>query len=268
MSQLRAVAAGFGWRSPRPPAGARLVLAGVGVAALAAWVAMLAMLGTMHHGGAPAAGGDPGTMGMLGMPGMAPAGSSGRVGLASGVEMWALMVVAMMLPSALPAVRHVGVGSLRWRRRRAMMTFVFGYLGGWLVFGAAAAFVLDSWPGLDTELVAAGALAVAGAWQLTSSKRRALSDCHRPSPLPPRGWRATAGVLRFAGLNSLACIRSCWALMLATALTRSMPVFWMVATTGIVTVEKFAAKPRQAARVSAVLLAVGAFLTGLSALTP
>jgi predicted metal-binding membrane protein len=75
-------------------------------------------------------------------------------------------------------------------------------------------------------------------------------------------------VLRFAGLNSLACIRSCWALMLATALTRSMPVFWMVATTGIVTVEKFAAKPRQAARVSAVLLAVGAFLTGLSALTP
>jgi predicted metal-binding membrane protein len=56
--------------------------------------------------------------------------------------------------------------------------------------------------------------------------------------------------------------------MLATALARSMPIFWMVAITGIVTVEKFAARPRQAVRVSAGLLAVGAFLAGLSALTP
>jgi predicted metal-binding membrane protein len=267
MSQLRAVAAGFGWRTPPPPARARLVLVGVGLAVLLAWVAVLAILAAARHGGAPA-GSDPAMAGMPGMPGMAPAATSGWAAAGSGVAPWALMVVAMMLPSALPAIRHVSVGSLRWRRRRAMVTFVLGYLGTWTAFGAATLFVLDAWPALDTDVVAAGALALAGAWQLTPFKRRALSDCHRRSPLPPRGWRATSGVLRFAWLNSLACIRSCWALMLAMALARSMTLFWMVAITGIVTIEKFAAKPRQATRVSAVLLAVGAFLAGVSALTP
>jgi predicted metal-binding membrane protein len=244
--------------------GARLVLAGVGVAVAGAWVATIAMLGTIHD-----AGGAPGvsTAAMPGMPGMAPATTSGSMILGGGIEMWALMVVAMMVPSALPAVRHVSAGSLRWRRRRAMVSFVFAYVGIWVAVGAAGILVLRASPGLDTELVAAVALALAAGWQLTGYKRRALSDCHRPSPLPPRGWRATAGVLRFAWRGGLACIRSCWALMLAMALARSMLIFWMVAITGIVTVEKLAAKPRQAARVSAVLLAIGAFLTGLSALT-
>jgi predicted metal-binding membrane protein len=271
MSQLRAVAAGFGWRAPRAPVGARLVLGGVGVAVLAAWVAMVAMLAVTHRG---AAGG--GTAAMPGMPGMTVGGGSAATttttptwaDVGSGVALWALMVVAMMLPSALPAVRHVGAGSLRWRRRRAMTTFVIAYVAVWVAAGVGLVLLLAPLRGFDTDLVAAGALAVAAAWQLTGFKRRALSDCHRPSPLPPRGWRATAGVLRFAARNGLACVRSCWALMLAMTLARSMPVFWMVAITGIVTVEKFAAKPRQAVRVAAVLLAVGAFLTGLSALTP
>jgi predicted metal-binding membrane protein len=263
MSQLRAVAAGFGWRTTPAPPGARVVLAGLGVAVLGAWVASVAMLdGAMaQHVGGPAA------PGMPGMPDMGPATRSASMVAGSGIAMWALMVVAMMLPSTLPAARHVGTGSLRWRRRRAMITFVAGYVGVWVAFGAAVLLVLAARPGVDTELVGAGALALAAVWQLTGYKRRALGDCHRPSPLPPRGWRATAGVLRFAWLNGLACIRSCWALMLAMALARSMVIFWMIAITGIVTVEKFAAKPRQAARVSAVLLAVGAFLTGLSALT-
>jgi predicted metal-binding membrane protein len=149
-----------------------------------------------------------------------------------------------------------------------MTTFVITYVAVWVAAGLGLVLLLAGLPGLDTDLVAASALAIAAAWQLTGFKRRALADCHRPSPLPPRGWRATAGVLRFAARNGLACVRSCWALMLATALARSMPIFWMVAITGIVTVEKFAARPRQAVRVSAGLLAVGAFLAGLSALTP
>lgn len=43
------------------------------------------------------------------------------------------------------------------------------------------------WPWL--VILAAGAFVL-------PFKRRALLDCHRPSPLPPRGWRATVGVGR------------------------------------------------------------------------
>jgi predicted metal-binding membrane protein len=268
MSQLRAVAAGFGWRTAPAPPGARVVLAGLGVVVLAAWVATVAMLAgaAAQRGGGAAA--MPGMPGMPAMPGLDSGVGSASVIAGGAISMWALMVVAMMLPSSLTAVRHVGAGSLRWRRRRAMLTFVVGYLGVWVAFGGVVVLVLSVGPRFDTELVGAGALLLAAAWQLTGYKRRALGDCHRPARLPPRGWRATAGVLRFAWLNSLACVRSCWALMLAMALARSMTIFWMVAITGIVTVEKFAAKPRQAARVSAVLLAAGAFLTALGALTP
>jgi predicted metal-binding membrane protein len=275
MSQLRAVAAGFGWRSPPPPAGARAVLVAIGAGVLAAWVAMLGMLamGTIHHaalvgGGAPS----PATPGMSAMVGMSSVGAHGSMLLGSStgrsIEMWALMVVAMMLPSALPAVRHVGANSLRWRRRRAMATFVAGYAAIWIALGAASVVILRLSSLPKAAIAPAVALALAAAWQLTPYKRRALSDCHRPSPLPPRGRRAAMGVLRFASRGSLACVRSCWALMLAMGLAQSMPIFWMVAVTGIVTVEKFAPKPRQATRISAALLAVAAFISGLSALTP
>jgi predicted metal-binding membrane protein len=274
MSQLRAVAAGFGWRSAPPPAGARVVLVAIGAGVLAAWAAMLAMVatGTMHHALAGGGSASHATPAMSGMVGMSGAGAHGSMLLASSaagsIEMWALMVVAMMLPSALPAVRHIGANSLRWRRRRAMATFLAGYAAIWIVLGAAVVVILRMSSLPDRAIASAVALALAGAWQLTPYKRRALSDCHRPSPLPPRGWRATLGVLRFAWRGSLACIRSCWALMLAMGLAQSVPIFWMVAITGIVTVEKFTQTPRHAARVSAALLAVGAFLTGLSALTP
>jgi predicted metal-binding membrane protein len=111
--------------------------------------------------------------------------------------------------------------------------------------------------------VLAVALATAAGWQLTAHKRRALLDCHRPSPLPPQGWRATAGVVRFAARNGLACLRSCWAMMLAMGVASSMMLLWMVAVTGIVTTEKLAERPRRAARAGAVVLAAGAVLAAL-----
>jgi predicted metal-binding membrane protein len=275
MSHLRAVAAGFGWRSAPPPAGARVVLGAIGAGVLAAWVAMLAMVvtGTMHHV-ANVGGGvvSPATPGMSAMTGMSSAGAHEPMLLtgdtASSIGMWAMMVVAMMLPSAVPAVRHVGANSLRWRRPRAMAMFVAAYAAIWIAVGAAVVVILRLSSLPERPIASAIVLGLAAGWQLTPYKRRALSDCHRPSPLPPRGRRATIGVLRFAARASLACVRSCWALMLAMGLAQSMPIFWMVALTGIVTVEKFTLKPRQTTRVAAGLLAVAAFLTGLSALTP
>jgi predicted metal-binding membrane protein len=180
--------------------------------------------------------------------------------------MWALMVVAMMLPTALPAVRHVAANSLRRRRPRAMATFAAVYLLIWLAFGALLIAVAPAWSSVDRSVVAAGALALAAAWQLTVHKRRALRDCHRPSPLPPTGRRATAGVVRFGWRNGTACVRSCWAMMLAMAVATTASTFWMVAITGAVLTEKLAPWPRQAIRAGALLLAAGSVAVAAGAL--
>jgi predicted metal-binding membrane protein len=48
------------------------------------------------------------------------------------------MCVAMMLPVALPAVKHVVDGSLRRRRPRAAALFVAAYLSVWTAAGLVA----------------------------------------------------------------------------------------------------------------------------------
>jgi predicted metal-binding membrane protein len=158
----------------------------------------------------------------------------------------------------------VAANSLRWRRWRATATFLAVYILGWAVFGALVFAASPLWSGIDPAVVFAFALALAAVWQLTVYKRRGLRDCHRPSPLPPRGSRATAGVIRFASRNGYACVRSCWAMMLAMAVASSATIFWMVAITGIVTIEKLVTKPRQATRLAAVVLGAGALVTGAS----
>jgi predicted metal-binding membrane protein len=181
------------------------------------------------------------------------------MGVAAGMAMWALMVAAMMLPSALPAVAHVGRNSLRWRRRRAMATFAAVYVAVWLAYGGIVLAAADL-PLAHGRIAPAAALVLAAAWQLTVHKRRALRDCHRSSPLPPVGRAATRGVVRFAGENAFACLRSCWAMMAAMALAGPELAALMVVVAGIVAAEKLAERPRRATRAGAAILAAAAAL--------
>jgi predicted metal-binding membrane protein len=275
-------------------------MAGLVAVIAGAWVALIAMAVAGASGGArggsgmdamPGMAGMSGTAGMPGMPGMAgmagmSSGGAGMAGMSSGsagappahhalllggvtvasIGIWALMIVAMMLPTALPAVRHVAANSLRRRRPRAMATFVAIYALVWVAFGLLILALAPAWSGLDRAAVAAGALALATAWQLSAAKCRALRDCHRPSRLPPTGRRATAGVVRFGMRNGTACVRSCWAMMLAMSVAVTATTFWMLAITGLVLVEKLAPRPRQATRAGALVLAVGALAVAAAAL--
>src|SRR5260370_3665377 len=63
---------------------------------------------------------------------------------------------------------------------------------------------------------ACAAFAAAGAWQLTRTKRIALTGCHRSAPLAPHGWRADRDCLQFGDLIGTRCIGRCSALMLAS----------------------------------------------------
>jgi predicted metal-binding membrane protein len=194
-------------------------------------------------------------------------GGFSAASLLAAAPMWALMSAAMMVPSTLPTVRHVAVHSIWWRRRRATGEFVLAFLAVWVLFSVLVLGALGSWRAASSGWALAGALALAAAWQLTPFKQRALRACHRPSPLPPQGWRASLGTARFGWRDGAACVASCWAMMAAAALAGPTALLWMGGVAAVVTAEKLAEKPRRAARrVSALLLAAafGVLLAELS----
>jgi predicted metal-binding membrane protein len=168
---------------------------------------------------------------------------------------WTLMVAAMMLPLVMPAVRIAANRSLWGRRDRAMAGFLVGYLApsmglGVLVIGLQPL----HW---EHKFFAAGVgFVVAAAWRATLMHRRALIACHRTQPLAPLGWRADRDCLRFGGSIGLACVRSCWPLMIACALAEHN-LMTSIAATMIGVVERWTFRPRVRSAVLASLAIAG-----------
>ncbi len=190
---------------------------------------------------------------MPGMPGM-PAAGSGWSAIVSAVPYTMIMTVAMMGPAALAGIRHTGLNSLRWRRRRAMTEYASAYLAVWLGYQLAllaAVAVLPRAPGSRALCLA---LFAAAAWQFSPLKRRWLRDCHLSVPLPPRGWRAERAALRFGMRNGRSCLGSCWCLMLVMAVAPSGQLWWSLALSGLATTERLLERPRRATRLAGVAL--------------
>jgi predicted metal-binding membrane protein len=169
-----------------------------------------------------------------------------------------LMTVAMMGPSALVGIRHTAVNSLNWRRGRAMVEYGIGYIAVWTAVGivvvgiTAMSAMQPSWLNL-TFVLAAAAL-----WQLTPLKLRWLRDCHRTIPLPPTGWPADRAAVQFGVRNGVACVGSCWCLMLIMPVAPSVHILWTVALTVVVTAERVVRRPLLATRRHSAFLAVAA----------
>lgn len=127
-----------------------------------------------------------------------------------------LMTAAMMLPLAAGPARYAAFHSLWRRRARAIAVFLCGYLGLWL----AAAWLLDAASALwlsavnNLSLSLAGAALAAAAWQLGPGKAAALAACHRGRALAPSGGAADRDCLLYGLQSGVACLRSCWLLML------------------------------------------------------
>lgn len=143
------------------------------------------------------------------------------------LQNWMLMAAAMMLPLVLDSVRTTAFSSLWARRHRAIAGFLLGYSVPWLVLGLAVASLRgEAWT--HTYAASAAGFAVAAVWQLTPLHANALTACHRTLSLAPLGWRADRDCLHFGCNIGLACVSSCWPLMLACAFTGH----GMVAMTG------------------------------------
>src|SRR5207247_6220478 len=95
---------------------------------------------------------------------------------------WVTMTAAMMLPSAVPAARHVA----RLARRMPTLLFTAGYLGVWTGYGLLAYGVFRlltsfdiGWLAWDRggPYAAGGVIVAAGFYELTPLKRLSLPRC-------------------------------------------------------------------------------------------
>jgi predicted metal-binding membrane protein len=166
--------------------------------------------------------------------------------------MWAVMMVAMMLPSAAPMI--LLVASLQRRRREraspAAPTAVFaaGYLLVWALFSAVAASTqwllhqaaLLSPAMASTSPILGGLLLItAGLYQWLPLKSACLSHCRSPIGFLGSEWReGSAGALVMGARHGLFCLGCCWALMTLLFVGGVMHLPWVAAIAGLVLVEK------------------------------
>jgi predicted metal-binding membrane protein len=231
----------------------RAVVAGglVGLAALA-WVYVARMATAMPSG-------------MTAMPGMA-AGSD--PGLAWLVVMWAVMMVAMMLPSAAPTILLFAAVSSRRRLQGqpavSALVFTLGYLLVWAAYAALAASVqwnlhrlalLSPAMKAASPLLAGGLLLAAGVYQWLPAKRTCLSHCRSPLGFFATEWReGTGGALVMGIRHGSFCVGCCWLLMALLFVAGVMNLLWVATIAAFVLVEKLMPGAARLGRAAGALL--------------
>lgn len=165
---------------------------------------------------------------------------------------WLAMIVAMMLPNTVDALVHVRNRTLRRLRPACLALFLVGYVGVWMLAGAAflgAAVTLRiASPG--TVLPLAGATVVAAVWQISPWKQVALNRCHRRPSLAAFAPAACRDALAFGGSQGLWCLSSCWALMAMSLAAPASHSAVMALVAGLVWTERLepATRPRWTVR--------------------
>jgi predicted metal-binding membrane protein len=172
--------------------------------------------------------------------------------LAMATAMWAVMMVAMMLPSAAPMTMTLARLDRRGRARGGagvpVPLFVAGYVlvwTGWSALAAALQWALQSTLllsphlTLDAAAPAGGVLITAGLYQLTPLKSACLARCQSPMGFLLTRWRAGRGGAMVMGLQHGAyCVGCCWALMAVLFVVGAMNLAWVAGLTGYVLLEK------------------------------
>jgi len=171
----------------------------------------------------------------MAMPGMAPPPRGALV------VMWFVMMAAMMLPSAAPAI--LLYARVRTQRRDSGMaqpwTFLAGYLLVWFGFSVIAALLQREIGPIGDSRWAGALLVAAGVYQLTPLKQACLGQCRSPASFISRHWRAgPLGAFRLGLLHGVFCLGCCWLLMALLFAGGVMNFAWVIALTMLVAIEK------------------------------
>lgn len=185
--------------------------------------------------------------------------------------MWAVMMAAMMLPSAMPLLLLYD-GVLRRRRasgRAAVHVYAMGagYLLAWAIFSIGATvlqrllstmLILNPMMEMPNRMAVGATLLLAGAYQLTPWKAACLSQCRSPLSFVMQRWRdGVSGALRMGMEHGAYCLGCCWALMLLLFAGGVMNLAVIVGLTAIVLIEKVTPLGARVSRVLGVLMMAG-----------
>jgi predicted metal-binding membrane protein len=240
-----------------------LVLAGLASVIALAWVWLLAGAG-LHMDEMDMGGGQV----ML----MAPAWTPGYA--ATVFLMWIVMMAAMMLPSAAPAILLVAALARQRGERHAIVSswqFASGYLAIWAAFSLLATvlqFALDR-AGLLSGAMASGSavlaallLIAAGIYQWTPWKQACLRHCRSPIEFLTRYWRQGAfGPMRAGAWHGAFCLGCCWMLMGLLFVGGLMNMFWIAGLALLVLIEKLFPYGRRVSQITgAALIGWGVFV--------
>ncbi len=190
--------------------------------------------------------------------------------------MWAVMMAAMMLPSALPVVlAFVRLSLARGEGGRAS-AFVAAYLLTWAAFSAvttALQWLLQSMRWVDPMIASRSSaldvalLLLAGAYQFSPLKRVCLARCRTPLGFLIGEWRpGMAGAFAMGMRHGLFCLGCCWALMALLFVGGAMNIAWVAALALAVAIEKTApGGERLAGWLGLMLISAGLFKLILAA---
>jgi len=192
-----------------------------------------------------------------------------------------VMMVAMMLPSALPMILAFrGMTRLEEGRptkpadNAATALFVLPYFLTWGAFGVAAllAVIALGLMGSMTNVLAiasAATLVAAGLWQVTRTKEVCLTHCTSPMGFVMRHWRSGRfGAWRMGLRHSLYCVGCCWLFMLVLFVAGSMSLAWMGGLSIVIFAEKVGVRPLLVSRAIGLGLVLLGGLVGIQALGP
>jgi predicted metal-binding membrane protein len=247
---------------PLPPRERAIVWTGLGAITVLAWIAMVRI---------PMPAVAMGSAAMRGMPMLTTAGphpwSLADVSLV--FAMWAVMMVAMMIPSAAPMIEMYARMARGNADSRAWFTWAFvgGYAASWTLFSAAA--TAAQWALARAAMMPAamrvgpiaGAviLAAAGIYQLTPLKNACLARCRTPIGFFMTEWRGgAAGALAMGLKHGAFCIGCCWMLMALLFVAGVMNLLWIAALAAVVLLEKVTPWGGAIARVSGVAMIASA----------
>ncbi|WP_377295178.1 DUF2182 domain-containing protein [Rhizobium sp. SG2393] len=190
-----------------------------------------------------------GMLGLLSICGTAPDISGPGVG--NWLVGWALMVVAMMLPPALPLMR----ASQRLFQGRSdglllLLLVPLAFLLVWMLAGLCllavgsagrAGLRLLPLAAERPQIAAAIAAVAAGLFQFTSLKMSCMDACRSPTSVMMTGWqgaRPRLSALRIGARYGVICVGCCWAMMILSVLVGALMLPIMVVTALMMTLER------------------------------
>ena len=186
--------------------------------------------------------------------------------------MWSIMMMAMMLSTALPAVTMFS-GLSRRREphgRPALSTgiFVAGYLAVWFGYSIAIAAgqvalsqaaLLTPMLKSTSQVLSVAILLAAGAFQFSALKEMCVTQCRTPFAFFLAEWRdGKRGAFVLGLKHGSYCVGCCWALMAVMFVVGAMNLLWMAALTLLMLVEKVAPAHWRVSQLTGVALLLSA----------